>query len=112
MLNMFYNESDEHKSEQFRTAYILEENGSRIPFRYYKLTRSDYSRAEWLRGIPMMETRFVIRTTKEYDFTVKTKILLDGKRYAVDSIYTEEREDANGMFTTRKSKFRYLTIAG
>lgn len=111
MLNMFYNESDEHKSEQFRTAYIKEESGNTIPFRYYKLTREDYSRAEWLKGVLMMEKSFIIRTTKSYNFNIKDKIILDGKQYSIDTIYTEEREDANGMFTTKKSKFYYLTLS-
>lgn len=110
MLNVFHKDGDQ-RYIRYRTAYIKEDT-NQIPFKYYKLSDSDISKEEFLRGIEMQQTGFIIRTMFDYQFTLHTKVVINDRSYKVSYIYREEDESANGIFRKNVKPYTYLGLVG
>lgn len=110
MLSVFQNSDDNKKLLRNRTAYIKEESGIRIAFKYYKVDREDIRENDKLKGIEMQETQMIIKTLSGYAFNKKTKIVIDNYQYSINSIYTEDRDQVNGMYI-RVKPFKYLVLS-
>lgn len=110
MINVFHKDSDK-RFIRYRTAYIKEES-TQVPFKYYKMSDSDISKKDFLKGIEMQECSFTIRTMFQYQFTLHTKILVEGKQYKIGYIYREEDESANGVFRKNVKPYTYLGLVG
>lgn len=109
MLNIFL-KSTNKKLTHYRIAKIKEDSGEQISFNYYLVDREDTKVEEFLRGVEMQSSSKIIRTTFSYNFTIKTKIVINNVQYAVRSIYTEQQEIDNGLFRQPK-QIKYLVLA-
>lgn len=109
MLNVFKHNKDPKALRNYRTAYIKEDSGDKAAFKYFLVDREDAREADFLKGIEMQTYTKIIKTSFSYDFTIKTKIIIDNIQYSVNSLYTEQQEQANGMFRNVKN-FTYLVL--
>lgn len=110
MLNVFQNNTDKKKIVRYKTGFIKEQSGNTIPLKYYKLDREDIRRESYLKNVEMQSHMFIIRTNVDYKYTTNTRIIIDDIQYVVDSFYTEEQENANGIFRKRVKPFIYLVL--
>ena len=106
MLNVF---RKEFKNEN-KIAYLLNEEGQRVIFRYNKVDREDYREVDILTNIGATEGTLIIRTSEPLDFKTQSKVSINGIIYRVENIYTEDSETENGIYTIRQSPFKYLTM--
>ena len=110
MLNVFHKDG-ETRYIRYRQGFI-KESENKIPFKYYKLSDSDISREDFLKGVEMQNTSLTIRTMDSYNFTMHTQVLINDRPYKVGYIYREEDDCANGLFRKNVKPYTYLVLNG
>lgn len=78
---------------------------------FNRLSREDMSRITLLKNIFMQQNQYIIATTDDYPFYINQFIIIDGKKYTIDSMYTEDSWNENNMFDFEcETPIRYLLI--
>ena len=78
---------------------------------FNRLSREDMTRITLLKNISMQQNQYVIATTDNYPFYINQFIIIDGKKYTIDSMYTEDSWNENNMFDFEcETPIRYLVI--
>ena len=106
MLGIFKGEN----LKEYNTAYVLTREGDEYPFKYNKLSRTDITETQILKNIEGAQSRFFIMTTDPYTFSINLKIKIEGKFYHIISMYTEDFENANGIFRSSNATKKYLEL--
>jgi len=109
MLNIFSNDKDE-SAKKYRLGYIKFENNEKIPFKYRKLSRTDITENTYLKGVIFQDESFVIETKSSYKFDLRTKVLINNKQYSISALYSEEQENADGIFRKNMKPNKYLIL--
>jgi len=110
MLNVYKFDRDSQKLVKYKTAYLKDESGNNIPFKYYLMPSTELNSTEWFPGIETEENTITIRTMTSLKFTVHSKIVIDNQQYSIYYKYSDIPEHTNGIFRKKVKDIQYLVL--
>lgn len=112
MLNNYIHEKDDTKQVYNKRGYIYKKDTNKVLIKYYLLNRQDIAEKSFLKNVVMSSSGIIVRTKTPYSFDIHDYFIdALNKKYMVTSIYTEERDNSNGLFRNSKP-IVYLVLEG